>query len=411
MSTSRTMPAQTCAAPPSSSTPRRPFKFIDLFCGIGGFHQALSRLGGTCVLACDIDRECRATYERNYGLRPEEDVTALDTARIPDFDVLCAGFPCQAFSHAGRQGGFSDIRGTLFMEIVRILRDKRPSYFLLENVKNLTNHDDGHTWKTIHHHLIDCGYVTAETPIVVSPHHYGIPQHRERVYILGVRSDIAATSPPVPFKTTRPVPCSIRSILDDTIASPELALSTSDLDVLTLWEEVLQRFKSNGLPLPTFPLWTDDWDTTDDISGLPDWKQKCITKNRDFYTANREFCEEWIGRARRNPAFTGARRKLEWQCGAFQSDDSIWTLMFQYRPSGIRIKRPTYAPTLVAMAQIPVIGWLRRKLAPREVARLQSFPDTFQLPLKNSTAYKQFGNSVNVTVVTHVAEHLLYSGT
>jgi DNA (cytosine-5)-methyltransferase 1 len=391
--------------PPARS---EPFTFIDLFCGIGGFHQALADLGGTCVLACDIDRECRDVYATNYGLRPHDDVTTLNTDEMPDFDVLCAGFPCQAFSHAGRQGGFSDIRGTLFLHIVRILRAKQPKYFILENVKNLTNHDGGHTWRVIYQNLVESGYTTTDTPIVVSPHHYGIPQHRERVYILGVRADLHALQP---FGPVRPQPCSIRDVLDETIADPELQMSTSDIEVLGLWEEVVQHFKAHDKSLPTFPIWTDEWDSSRDIVDDPKWKQVFITKNRQFYLDNQEFLSPWLERARTNPAFTGARRKLEWQCGKFQGSDSLWNLMFQYRPSGIRVKRPTYAPTLVAMAQIPVIGWLRRKMAPREVARLQSFPDTFRLPAKKSTCYKQFGNSVNVHVVRQVAHHLLYSGT
>ncbi len=115
----------------------KPFKFIDLFCGIGGFHQAMTSLGGTCVLACDIDPKCRDVYEKNYGLTPLPDVTKLDTYTIPDFDVLCGGFPCQAFSHSGKQLGFEDTRGTLFRDVVRILKHKQPKHFILENVKNL----------------------------------------------------------------------------------------------------------------------------------------------------------------------------------------------------------------------------------------------------------------------------------
>ena len=359
------------------------------------------------MLACDIDKDCRDVYERNYQMRPLEDVKAIDTETMPDFDVLCAGFPCQAFSHAGRQEGFADIRGTLFMEIVRILRAKKPSYFLLENVKNLKGHDSGNTWRTIYRHLVDAGYQVTETPILLSPHDYGIPQHRERVYILGVRADVP--TPLQPF--VRPVApgCSIRTILEETPTEPGLALAASDSEVLDLWEDFVQQFKARNQTLPSFPIWTDEWDTTDDITHHPGWKQAFIRKNRDFYAAHRDICEPWLVRARQSPAFIGTRRKFEWQCGAFQADDSLWTLMFQYRPSGIRVKRPTYAPTLVAMAQIPVLGWLRRKLSPREIARLQSFPDTFQLPARATTAYKQFGNSVNVTVVRHVAEHLLYA--
>jgi DNA (cytosine-5)-methyltransferase 1 len=129
---------------------KKGLRFIDLFSGIGGFHLALKSLGATCVLACDIDEKCRDMYEKNFGIKPKEDITKLNENEIPDFDILCGGFPCQAFSHAGKQNGLEDTRGTLFRDVCRILRAKKPKYFLLENVKNLKGHDGGKTWITIH---------------------------------------------------------------------------------------------------------------------------------------------------------------------------------------------------------------------------------------------------------------------
>jgi len=380
------------------------FNFIDLFSGVGGFHAALTSLGGTCVLACDIDKACRQVYETNYGLRPHDDVTTLKTEEIPDFDVLCAGFPCQAFSHAGRQEGFEDIRGTLFMHVVRILRDKRPRYFLLENVKNLTSHDHGNTWRVIRDHLRAVGYSTPDTPLVLSPHQYGIPQHRERVYIIGVRNDLPAVAP---FEKPGKHECSLHSVLDPTCADTTLALANVDVDMLNAWDEMVQHFKTANVKLPTFPIWTDVWDSTESLDDLPAWKRKFIEQNQGFYHEHQTFLEPWLARARALPGFVGNKRKFEWQAGAFKPDDSVWTMIFVFRPSGVRTKRPTYAPTLVAMAQIPIIGSLRRRMSPREVARLQSFPDTFQLPDKKSVSYKQFGNSVNVEVVKRVAFHVI----
>ena len=384
------------------------FKFIDLFCGIGGFHQALASLGGKCVLACDIDAKCREVYNKNYGLMPHEDVTKLDTATMPDFDVLCGGFPCQPFSHAGKQDGFEDTRGTLFQDIVRILRDKQPSYFLLENVKNLKGHDEGRTWATIYNALFSAGYLTYNKLIVMSPHHFGIPQHRERVIIMGIRKDLVGDDgklPPLPEMT--PQDTDITSILlPDSEVPPEVHLSALDIGVLNLWEEFIQYFKGRGVKLPTFPMWSEDWDKTYSLTGLPDWKAKFVQQNRDFYTAHKAYLDGWLARARETEGFSGARAKLEWQCGAFQTTDSLWTLIFQYRPSGIRVKRPTYSPALVALAQIVVIGCKKRKLCPREVARLQSFPDSFQLPSRAADAYRQFGNAVNVEVIRQGAQHM-----
>ena len=132
------------------------FKFIDLFCGIGGFHQAMSELGGECVYASDIDPECRRIYKLNYGIEPDGDITKVKEEDIPAHDVLCAGFPCQSFSKAGKRLGFDDpTRGTLFFDILRILKYHQPKYALLENVRNLAGHDNGNTWKVIHDALED----------------------------------------------------------------------------------------------------------------------------------------------------------------------------------------------------------------------------------------------------------------
>jgi DNA (cytosine-5)-methyltransferase 1 len=175
--------------------------------------------------------------------------------------------------------------------------------------------------------------------------------------------------------------------------------------VLHRWEEFVQHFRTLDQKLPTFPLWSDDWDKDYSLKELPDWKAKFVQQNRDFYTTNKVFLEPWLAASRATPGFTGAKAKFEWQCGAFQPTDSLWTLLFQYRPSGIRVKRPTYSPALVALAQIVVVGAKKRRLCPREVARLQSFPDTFQLPTKAAEAYRQFGNAVNVEVIRQAALH------
>lgn len=378
-------------------------KFIDLFCGIGGFHQAFISLGAKCVYACDIDEKCRDVYKQNYGLEPDKDITKVDENKIPDFDILCGGFPCQAFSHAGKQDGFKDTRGTLFRDVVRILNAKKPKYFLLENVKNLAGHDKGRTWVVIKNALKEVGYSTYEEPIVMSPHILGIPQHRERVLILGWRNDILKSGLPL-LPVVVPKESNISSILDDD--NTEI-MDDKLVSVLQLWEDFIQHFKQKNIKLPTFPIWSDDWDSTYSLKELPDWKSKFIRQNREFYKNNKDWLESWLKKARENSSFSGAKRKLEWQCGIFQQDDSLWKLLFQFRPSGIRVKRVNYSPALVAMAQIVYVGEKCRKLTPREVARLQSFPDSFKLPSSSSVAYKQFGNSVNVEVIKWAARHLL----
>lgn len=383
-----------------------PFRFIDLFCGIGGFHQAMNALGGMCVYACDIDKYCRATYFKNYGLIPDDDITRLNPTTLPPFDVLCAGFPCQAFSKAGKRLGFADeVKGTLFFDIERILKCCHPKYALLENVRNLTSHDHGNTWHTIHEHLIDSGYNVLPQPIIFSPHYLGIPQHRERVFIMCVRKDVGYL--PM-FRTPTIIPsCDIETILqsDEEIEHIErYQLSAEQVQLIDLWNEFLRGISWEKIP--SFPIWTD-WlrPITEDISLYPTWKQNFIRKNSQLYLTNKSFIDDWLARTKTCPLFFGAKAKLEWQAGQEEHPD-IWHHLLQFRPSGLRVKPSTYFPALVAITQTSIIGTRKRTLTLRECARLQSFPDSF-IPDENlSQAYKQLGNAVNVELVKLFATYM-----
>jgi DNA (cytosine-5)-methyltransferase 1 len=387
--------------------------FVDLFCGIGGFHIALNSIGLKCVFSSDIDEKCRNTYYENFGIKPYGDIRNVSENMIPDFDVLCGGFPCQSFSHSGKQKGFDDItRGTLFFEICRFLKLKNPKYFILENVKNLKTHDKGKTWKIIYKNLIELGYQTHEDPIVLSPHHFGIPQHRERVFIVGVRNDIGILPiiPPIIHKKE----ISIYKILQDekeidSNLLKKIKLKKNEIECLNIWDNFIQHFKIKLTKIPGFPLWADEWGKNYDISDLPKWKINFINKNRLFYEDNKDYIDKWLENANTIELFisSNSKRKIEWQCGNFQENDSLWNLIFQFRPSGIRIKRPTYSPALVAMCQIVCIGKLKRILTPIEVSRLQCFPNNYKINNNINQSYKQFGNSVNVDVVKYVAKILL----
>lgn len=163
-------------------------KFIDLFCGLGGFRIALEKQKCKCVFSSDIDEAVAKVYETNYGDYPSGDITKIDAKDIPDFDILCGGFPCQSFSIAGKRLGFDDARGTMFFEVARILKEKKPKAFMLENVKGLTNHDGGKTLQTILDILDELGYDVIYR--VINSAEYGIPQSRERWYCVGVRKDL-----------------------------------------------------------------------------------------------------------------------------------------------------------------------------------------------------------------------------
>lgn len=387
----------------------RKFKFIDLFCGIGGFHQAMSQLGGQCVYACDIDEDCRKTYESNYGLRPDRDITKVDATKIPEYDVLCAGFPCQAFSKAGKRLGFQDeTKGTLFFDVERIMRQTHPKYALLENVRNLASHDEGNTWRVIHQHLVAIGYNVLCEPVIFSPHYIGIPQHRERVYIMCVRKDIGEL-PEFLFDTDNLPKCRIDDIMQDDSEIADIdhyRLTDDKIELLNLWDEFVRNI--NGDKLPGFPIWSEylkPLDPTEDMSEYPKWKINFILKNNQIYLANKKFLDEWLPRARKHPLFFGAKAKLEWQAGQYKNP-SLWDNILQFRPSGIRVKPGSYFPALVAITQTSIVGSRKRFLTLRECARLQSFPDTFQPDVIESQAYKQFGNAVNVETVKIFAKYM-----
>ncbi|MDE5874070.1 MAG: DNA cytosine methyltransferase [Muribaculaceae bacterium] len=385
------------------------FKFIDLFCGIGGFHQGMTAIGGECVFACDIDEDCRKTYFRNYGIMPAGDITGIKASEIPPHDVLCGGFPCQSFSKAGNRLGFEDpTKGTLFFDICRILEYHQPGYALLENVRNLASHDKGNTWRVIHDKLDELGYNLLPEPVIFSPHYMGIPQHRERVYIMCKRKDLGDI-PPFPVDKSGSRSCSIESILQDDSEIEnieEYRISPQLESLIDIWNDFIKGIKVERLP--GFPVWSDrlcDLDPDEDLTQYPVWKRNFILKNNDLYRNNREFIDDWLKRAKSHPLFFGAKAKLEWQAGQTDSPD-IWKQIFQLRPSGIRVKVNSYFPALVAIVQTSIVGPRKRFLTPRECARLQSFPESFIPDDKLPQAYKQFGNAVNVETVRRFAEFM-----
>ena len=185
---------------PETKNPK--FTFIDLFAGIGGFRMALQNLGGKCVFSSEKDKFAKKTYETNFGEIPFGDITKIHEQNVPEHDVLCAGFPCQAFSIAGKRKGFKDeTRGTLFFDIARIIEAKKPKAFFLENVKGLTNHDKGRTLKTILKVLRDDLNYFVPEPRIMNAKDFGVPQNRERIFIIGFRKDLEIND----FKYPAPV--------------------------------------------------------------------------------------------------------------------------------------------------------------------------------------------------------------
>lgn len=372
------------------------FTFIDLFCGMGGFHRALTNLGGKCVFASDIDTHCQDTYERNFGMRPVGDIRQVQSDDVPDHDVLCGGFPCQTFSNAGHKAAFEDTRGTLFYEIARIVSVKKPKVLLLENVKHILKVQKGHVFATILNVFQELGYDMKH--VVLSPHMFGVPQKRERVYFIGIRNDLGVSSlPPEPVKTKTTI---LEKKVDKKYTiKPELQ------KVCEAWDEMIPILVGTPLGVPILL----DYFTEDETAPtVQKWKKTYILKNKAIYEAHKEAWDTWREKHKELLSKRAVYRKLEWQAGKMKEGDTVLKDHFlQLRQSGIRIKNATDFPTLVAIVQTSIVGSQKRYITPRECARLQSFPDSHLLPEKDQIAYKQLGNSVNVNVVQYVAQHAL----
>lgn len=218
--------------PAFTSSTHPSFKFIDLFAGIGGFRLAMQNLGGKCVFTSEWDEAAKKTYAANFGEVPFGDITKEETKSfIPDdFDVLCAGFPCQAFSIAGRRGGFEDTRGTLFFDVAEIIKRKKPKAIFLENVKGLKNHDKGKTLETILNVLRNDLKYNVPEPKIMNAKDFGVPQNRERIFIVGFKKDLNVTEFEYPKPTGRKV--SFEDVKEDKVVSAKYYLSQRYLDTL-----------------------------------------------------------------------------------------------------------------------------------------------------------------------------------
>ncbi|WP_238860139.1 DNA cytosine methyltransferase [Clostridium sp. YIM B02569] len=317
--------------PPLKNSPREECRFtqIDLFAGIGGIRQAFQRNGGYTVYSSEWNKFAQKTYRINFGEEPDGDITHVDEKDIPDHDILLAGFPCQPFSQAGLKKGFDDARGTLFFDIARILKEKRPRAFMLENVKQLKGHDKGNTIKVILAILDELNYYVPE-PQVLNAYNFGIPQNRERIIIVGFNKDYLPNNyEEFHYPEGKPNDnVKVGNILDREV-SDRFTISDK-LYQGHLERKKMHESKGNGFG---FCLFNSESKYTSTISAR-------------YY---KDGSEALIEQEEKNP----------------------------------------------------------RMLTPRECARLQGFPENFIIPVSNSQAYKQFGNSVCIPVIEAVAKTML----
>jgi DNA (cytosine-5)-methyltransferase 1 len=320
-----------------------PFTFIDLFAGIGGFRIALESLQGHCVFTSEWDKFAQETYLANFGDLPFGDITSEEVKSfVPEnFDLLCGGFPCQAFSIAGKRGGFNDTRGTLFHDVAEIIRRKRPKAVLLENVKGLVNHDRGKTLRTILRVLRkDLGYSVPD-PQILNARYFGVPQNRERIFLVGFRDPDDAD------KFTYPQPSS------ETVT----------------FEEVKEEQ----------PVSAKYYLSTQYLKTLRDHRRRHEAKGHGF--GYEIISDEGIANAIVVGGM-GRERNLVY-------DDRL----------------TDFTPVTKIKGEVNREGI--RRMTPREWARLQGFPESFQIVVSDGQAYKQFGNSVAIPAVRAVAKKIL----
>ncbi len=320
------------------------FTFIDLFAGIGGFRIAMQNLGGECVFSSEWDEQAQRTYYANYGEVPFGDITKESTKNfIPEgFDVLCAGFPCQAFSLAGKRLGFAETRGTLFFDVAEILRRRQPKAIFLENVKGLAIHDGGKTLKVILNTLDEVGYVVPD-PKIVNAMFFGVPQHRERIYIVGFRKDLGITK--------------------EDFTYPE------QKDVTKHWIDIREE-----KPVPAKYYLSTQYMTT-----LKEHKARHEAKGHGF--GYEIIADDGIA----NAIVVGG--------------------MGRERNLVIDKRQKDLTPTTNIKGTVNTEGV--RRMTPREWARLQGYPDNFRIVVADASAYKQFGNSVAVPAIQATAASLL----
>ena len=320
------------------------FTFIDLFAGIGGFRMAFQNLGGKCVFSSEWDEQAKKTYYANYGDVPFGDITKESTKdKIPKgFDILCAGFPCQAFSLAGKRLGFEETRGTLFFDVAEILRRYQPKAFFLENVKGLVIHDKGKTFKTILNTLDEVGYIVPN-PEIVNAMYFGVPQHRERIYIVGFRKDLAIKKEEFSYPIQEKITKKWIDVREENPVPAKYYLSTTYIETLKR-HKARHEAKGHGFGYDIIP---DDGIAHAIVVG-------------------------GMGR----------------ECN----------LVIDFRQKDL-------TPTTRIKGEVNKQGW--RKMTPREWARLQGYPDNFKIVVADSSAYKQFGNSVAVPAIQATANQLL----
>jgi len=405
------------------------FKFIDLFAGIGGFHIALKKEGGKCVFASEIDKFAKQIYMQSFKNSKNilhgdvNDFVTETNSKIPDHDVLTAGFPCQPFSKSGKQKGINETRGTLFWIIAKIIEHKTPRLILLENVRNLIGPKHKSDYLTMINILRQLGYAVSTEPTIISPHRLtksqgGTPQHRERIYISGYY--VGSSKKAFNYEYIEPlinpgdlnnykVPnWNLNEYLIPKISHEQKLISKlSDEEELSIeiWSDFVDRiYRSTKEPPPSFPIWTEFFKLRKHIrinSETPDWKKNFILWNSEFYENNQKIINDWL-KFNYNDwiLLNDSKKKFEWQAGKVKK---LSETLLQFRPSGLRAKKRNYVPAFVAITQTTILAKEKRRLLVEEVANLQGMGNKINFKGQDQNqSFKQLGNAVHVGMTNFV---------
>lgn len=412
------------------------YRFADCFAGLGGFHVAMEKLGHECVFACELDEELRKTYQLNFGIQPAGDIRQVVPESMPEHEILCAGFPCQPFSLAGKKKGAAcPESGKLIDDVFRLVRHHEQKYVFLENVPNVLTIADGAFWNGIKRNFSRLGYRVEHR--IYSPLQFGIPQQRLRLFVVARREDAPD------FEWPEPMPVQVRPLSEFVGAASDNVrkLEPAKKRALEKWNEFLAHTPdicSHTILASefgaTYPLdgfqrgrpWRhykgafgkslEHLASQDDaIAGLPhyaadndgsvpQWMRRYVNYSRWLYSQAPSFFDRWKEGVDGMP---NSWQKLEWRSDKSVLD--IWRNTIQFRASGIRVMRSEMAPSLVAMTptQTPIIGAKKRYIDVREAASLQALEGLNTFPEGNAKAFKALGNAVNARIVYEIAKVVL----
>ena len=413
-------------------------RFIDLFSGIGGFHKGLLNAGGfECVFASEINTELQTLYHKNFSIHPEGDIRKIHEVNIPKHNILCAGFPCQPFSLAGKKTGYKcPNSGQLIKDILRITKHHFPDFLILENVPNILNIENGKFWKFIKNSFNKIGYEIIYN--VISPLDIGIPQNRKRIFILGFKNTNHLKKFQWPNKKSkiqklskilissdnhRKVErekvfqiqhwqkllndCKIGNLSSLSIVAPEMG-ATYPLDFRNFRLKDMYKYKgAYGKKMNNCSSWDSLFHKMPSYVRkgykVPEWLKESIIYTRKLYKKNRKFLNDWKKEIN--------KKYNSWQILEWRGENNRYILsehILQFRASGIRVLKQNKMPSLIAMTstQRPIIGSEMRYISKFEAARLQNLHSLSHIPSSETSAFKCFGNAVNAKIVELLGKEL-----